>query len=127
MAGLASHGAKVYMGARDELKALRSIQDIKTQVPNAQVHFLSVDLSSLHDIVSAAVKLRSVEPVLHGLVNNAGVMGVPFSLTADGYEVQFQVSSVHTLIRPWRGLDISFRGSNSHNMLYRPTTFPTGS
>lgn len=90
--GLATQGAKVYMGARNELKALESIRDIQAQVPNAQVHFLSLDLSNLRDVVSAARKLRSMEPALHGLVNNAGIMGVPFSLTADEYEVQFQVS-----------------------------------
>ena len=99
VAGLASHGAKVYMGARNELKALQSIKDIKSQVPDAQVHFLSIDLSSLHDVASAAHKLRGMEPALHGLVNNAGIMGVPFSLTADGYEIQFQVSSPLLLIR----------------------------
>ncbi|KAK0725625.1 hypothetical protein B0H67DRAFT_598796 [Lasiosphaeris hirsuta] len=30
--------------------------------------------------------LEGKETVLHGLVNNAGIMGVPFSLTRDGYE-----------------------------------------
>jgi hypothetical protein len=35
----------------------------------------------------------SKETGLHGLINNAGIMGVPFSRTKDGYEIQFQVLS----------------------------------
>lgn len=35
--------------------------------------------------------LFSKETALHGLINNAGIMGVPFSRTKDGYEIQFQV------------------------------------
>jgi len=37
--------------------------------------------------------LDSKESSLHGLVNNAGIMGVPFALTQDGYETQFQVGN----------------------------------
>lgn len=81
------------MGARSEVKALETIKEIKTQVPPARIEFLQVDLSSLDSVVAAASKLRSSETVLHGLVNNAGIMGVPFSLTADGYEIQLQVRS----------------------------------
>jgi NAD(P)-dependent dehydrogenase (short-subunit alcohol dehydrogenase family) len=35
---------------------------------------------------------NSTEPVLHGLVNNAGIMGTPFAMTKDGFEEQWQVS-----------------------------------
>jgi len=89
--GLALRGAKVFMGARSEEKALAAIQDIKTTVPNAQVEFLLLDLSSLQSVISAARSLHDRETRLDGLINNAGIMGVPFALTADGYESQFQV------------------------------------
>ncbi len=32
--------------------------------------------------------------MLHGLINNAGIMGVPFEMTKDGYEVQWQVRTL---------------------------------
>lgn len=35
--------------------------------------------------------INSKETELHGLVNNAGIMGVEFAESADGYESQFQV------------------------------------
>ena len=54
VAGLASHGAKVYMGARSEAKALSSIRDIKVEFPEADIHFLELDLGHLASVVYAA-------------------------------------------------------------------------
>ncbi len=79
------------MGARSESKALDAISEIKTKIPSADVHFLPLDLSSLASVVAAAKHVRGAETALHGLINNAGIMGVPFAMTEDGYEVQFQV------------------------------------
>lgn len=79
------------MGARSEEKALPAIEDIKSQTDSGTVHFLQLDLSSFESVISAARELRRKERALHGLVNNAGIMGVPFGKTEDGYEVQFQV------------------------------------
>ncbi|KAM0421182.1 hypothetical protein ACHAPT_011074 [Fusarium lateritium] len=89
---LASRGAKVYMGARSEAKATATIAEIKSQLPSAQILFLPLDLSSFKSVVSAATKLCNDETSLHGLINNAGIMGVPFSFTEDGYEIQFQTN-----------------------------------
>ena len=79
------------MGARSKDKALKAIEEMKAQVKSANVQFLALDLSSFQSVVSAASELRSKETRLDGLVNNAGIMGVPYSKTNDGYEVQFQV------------------------------------
>ncbi|KAK7418923.1 hypothetical protein QQX98_003626 [Neonectria punicea] len=86
---LAAHGAKVYLGARSEPKAATAIEEIKSQLPSAQIFFLSLDLSNFQSVIAAAKKLRSYETSLHGLVNNAGIMGVPFSLTEEGYETNY--------------------------------------
>lgn len=79
------------MGARSEEKALAAIEHISTQTNSANIQFLRLDLSSFRSVVSAAKEVRSREARLDGLVNNAGIMGVPFTKTEDGYEVQFQV------------------------------------
>ncbi|KAJ5587534.1 uncharacterized protein N7459_003299 [Penicillium hispanicum] len=92
--GLASRGARVWMGTRNETKALTAIDEIKAQLPSANIQFLKINLSSLASVVSAAKELRRRETILHGLVNNAGVMGVPFALTADGYDIQLQTNYI---------------------------------
>jgi hypothetical protein len=53
-----THGAKVYMGARSESKALTAINEIKQQAPEASVEFLPLDLASFASVVAAAKKLR---------------------------------------------------------------------
>ncbi|KAH8878829.1 NAD(P)-binding protein [Thozetella sp. PMI_491] len=92
VAGLALHGAKVYMGARSEEKAVAAIEDIRKGIPGADIHFLSMDLQHLDSVIKAAREFSRKETQLHGLVNNAGIMGVPFSLTDDGYEIQWQTN-----------------------------------
>lgn len=80
------------MGARSKDKALAAIHEIEEQLPSANIHFLDLDLSNFQSVIAAAKKMRDEEAALHGLINNAGIMGVPYSLTVDGYEAQWQVS-----------------------------------
>lgn len=90
------------MAARSETKARQAIQEIQTAIPTAQIIFLPLDLSSLDSVVAAAKSLRAMEPALHGLINNAGIMGVPFSMTKDEYEIQFQTNYLsHWLLTRW--------------------------
>lgn len=89
---MATRGAKVYMGARSKDKATAAIKEIQEKHPSAaNVQFLDLDLNDFSSVVAAARKIRDEEPELHGLVNNAGIMGVPYSVTADGNEIQWQV------------------------------------
>ncbi|KAI1249727.1 hypothetical protein MGN70_009341 [Eutypa lata] len=90
--GLAAHGAKVYLAARSEEKANASIEKIRQQLPNADVHFLQLDLGSFASVIAAAERFRSTETALHGLINNAGIMGTPFAITKDGFEEQWQTN-----------------------------------
>lgn len=53
------------------------------------MEFLHIDLQSFASIKAAADTFLAKEPHLHVLLNNAGVLALPYALTEDGYEVQF--------------------------------------
>lgn len=79
------------MGARSKDKANAAIKEIQEKHPSANIQFLELDLTKFSSVIAAAKKIREEETALHGLVNNAGIMGVPYSVTTDGYEIQWQV------------------------------------
>ena len=51
-----------------------------------------MDHLSIPSVISAATLFLSKETVLHGLINNAGIMATPFEMTRDGYEAQWQTN-----------------------------------
>ena len=88
---LAERGARVLLGCRDETKAEVAIQSVRDQVPEADLKWIALDLASLASIASAAREVSN-EDRLDLLVNNAGVMMPPKTLTEDGFELQFGVN-----------------------------------
>ncbi|KAF9930590.1 hypothetical protein FBU30_000293 [Linnemannia zychae] len=98
--GLASHGAHVIMACRSAERANEAIEkakaEIKATYPNApaepKLEFLELDLNDLTKCHLAAVEFLKKDLPLHILVNNAGIMMVPFAVSADGIETQFAVN-----------------------------------
>jgi NAD(P)-dependent dehydrogenase (short-subunit alcohol dehydrogenase family) len=86
---LARKNAKIYMASRTESKARAAIEEIKTLVPTADVTFIALDLMSFESVVQCAKQFLELETRLHCLINNAGVMAMPYSETTEGYEIQF--------------------------------------
>ena len=87
---LAKHDPKeIFLAARTPSKAEAAIEDIKKTVPNANVSYLKMDLASFASVKSAVDEFQTRSSRLDILCNNAGVMAMPFSLTEDGYEIQF--------------------------------------
>lgn len=85
---LARHNpAKIYMGARSEVKANLAISVIKQTVPETNIIFLHLNLASFTSIKGAADKILSDNERLDILMNNAGVMMTTPGLTEDGYEI----------------------------------------
>ncbi|KAN0063497.1 hypothetical protein ACQY0O_003944 [Thecaphora frezii] len=85
---LAAHGAKVFMAARSETKAREAIDLIKQKHPDADVHFLELDLTELASVKRAAKTFAAQSDRLDVLLNNAGVMAMPYTTTKDGLEIQ---------------------------------------
>lgn len=91
---LAGSGARVYLGARSEEKATEAISKIKGTYPTADLHFLPIDHNSLKTVVAAAKTFASKESQLHGLILNAGVAGLPYEVTGDGFEIHMQINYI---------------------------------
>jgi NAD(P)-dependent dehydrogenase (short-subunit alcohol dehydrogenase family) len=84
---LARRGARIVLAGRTPAKVEETVAAIKEQVPDASVETLQLDLASLESVrkaAAAAARLGAIDV----LVNNAGVMGTPYSRTEDGLELQ---------------------------------------
>jgi len=88
---LAGRGARVLLGCRSEEKAKGAIDRIRAIHANADVAWIPLDLTDLESVEAAARIVRE-EPRLDVLVNNAGVMVPPKTLTKDGFELQLGVN-----------------------------------
>ncbi|ORY76587.1 hypothetical protein BCR37DRAFT_406077 [Protomyces lactucae-debilis] len=88
----ALRGAKVYIGARSEARAQKAISRIRARNPSGTVEWLKLDLQDLSSVQAAAKAFSDKEGRLDVLYNNAGIMAVPYELTKDGIESQFQTN-----------------------------------
>jgi NAD(P)-dependent dehydrogenase (short-subunit alcohol dehydrogenase family) len=86
---LAAHGADVVLACRNRAKADAAVDVIRTRTPDARV---AVDLIDLADLESVAAFAGRQEGRLDLLVNNAGLMALDASRTAQGFEMQFGVN-----------------------------------
>ncbi|MCX0243735.1 oxidoreductase [Streptomyces drozdowiczii] len=87
---LARCGARVLLACRDERRGEEAAARIRYAVRGADVEFAPLDLADLSSVRAFAKGLRADRIDL--LVNNAGVMALPYGRTADGFETQFGVN-----------------------------------
>jgi protochlorophyllide reductase len=86
---LAAKGAHVILAVRSEEKGRQALDEIAAEHPLASLEILPLDLSRLASIRQAAKLVKSAHKRLDILLNNAGVMAMPYTLTEDGFELQF--------------------------------------
>jgi NAD(P)-dependent dehydrogenase (short-subunit alcohol dehydrogenase family) len=86
---LAERGATVVLAGRDPGRTTAAADRIRTALPDAAVETAELDLASLESVRKAAADVTARFPRLALLINNAGVMMPPYSLTKDGFELQF--------------------------------------
>ncbi len=85
---LATAGAHVVLAARNHDDLTEADRWIHAEVPDARTSIVHLDLTSLAGVRTAAAAIRDITPVIHILMNNAGVMFTPFGRTQDGFEMQ---------------------------------------
>jgi NAD(P)-dependent dehydrogenase (short-subunit alcohol dehydrogenase family) len=86
---LAQRGARVIVACRSQEKAEQARALIRAERSDAAVDTLVLDLADLSSVRSAAREVEARYPKLDVLMNNAGVMAVPYARTKDGFELQF--------------------------------------
>jgi protochlorophyllide reductase len=93
---LAAKGATVVMGCRSPRKAEEARAQLLAELTHPSqddahgpLDLLSIDLADLASVRSAAATFSERYGRLDLLINNAGVMGPPRTLTRDGFELQF--------------------------------------
>lgn len=89
---LAKRGAHVYMACRNMQKCEEARDEIVLESRNKHVYCRECDLSSLQSIRQFAEAFKKEENRLDILINNAGVMRCPRTLTKDGFEMQLGVN-----------------------------------
>lgn len=90
--GLARQGANVVLLGRDASGLVRASDDIKGASGSPDVSHVVVDLGSLKSVRMAAAEIARRFPVIHVLVNNAGVNLKRRVISPDGYEMTFAVN-----------------------------------
>ena len=88
---LAGKGARVLLGSRNAEKGRAAQARIADAHPGADVELIEIDLADLASVRGAA-EIVAREPKLDVLVNNAGVMWNPKTITKDGFESQFGIN-----------------------------------
>lgn len=86
---LARKGGHTILACRSIDKAQTALSQIQAQVPNASVEIMQLDLASQASIRAFAAAFNARYDRLDRLINNAGIMMVPYGTTDDGFERQF--------------------------------------
>ena len=89
---LARQGAHVVMAVRDLDKGRLAQARILATRPKGSTELRRLDLANLDEVKTFARRLLDEHKAIDVLVNNAGIMMPPRSLTAQGHELQFGVN-----------------------------------
>jgi len=85
---LAAKGGEIVMACRSPEKASEAEGAIRAELPDARLVTMRLDLASLASVRAFADAFTSRYAKLDVLINNAGIMAVPYMKTADGFEMQ---------------------------------------
>ena len=83
---LSKLGAEIVLAVRNTSKGEKVLTEIKNQVPGAKIEVSELDLTDFESIRNFSARENNKQ--IDILLNNAGIMAVPFALTKDGFESQ---------------------------------------
>lgn len=89
--------ALLFLAGRDLSRLKAAAAAIRSEVPDAHLSTVELDLSSLSSVRAAAAQIKTTVDRLDVLINNAGIMMTPHQFTEDGHESQFATNH----LGPW--------------------------
>jgi len=92
--GLSLRGASVVMACRNLMKGEEAAANIRKENPNGEVRLMQLDLADLESVKQFAEAFQADYSHLDLLINNAGVMAIPYSKTEDGFELHFGINHI---------------------------------
>ena len=84
----ARKGAQTILACRSMEKAQAALAALQAEIPQAKAEIMPLDLASLDSVRQFAEAFKAEYDQLDVLVNNAGIMMVPYGRTEDGFERQ---------------------------------------
>ncbi|MFK0099341.1 oxidoreductase [Streptomyces sp. NPDC091040] len=109
---LARRGGHVILAVRDEAKGRHAAAGLTAAQPDARLEVRRIDLADLDSVRAFAEKLHADHARLDVLVNNAGVMAPPRTLSPQGHEVQFAANHLGHFALTGRLLDLLSAGTD---------------
>jgi NAD(P)-dependent dehydrogenase (short-subunit alcohol dehydrogenase family) len=107
---LAKLGAEIVLAVRDINKGQSVKNQILNQTPSAVIEVAELDLMDLDSVRKFAAN-QSTKPI-DVLLNNAGIMAVPFEITKDGFESQMGTNHLGHFLLTELLLDAINKGTN---------------
>ncbi|KAF3321196.1 short-chain dehydrogenase TIC 32 [Carex littledalei] len=91
---LALRGVHVVMAVRNVSSGNAVKEAIVKEIPTVRIDVMELDLSSMASVRKFALEFDALNLPLNILINNAGVLATPFSLSQDGWELQFGTNHI---------------------------------
>lgn len=108
----ASKGARVVMASRSVERAEKAKELILEACGSCDIHIVKLDLASLNSVNTFVNDVREHYDHIDILLNNAGVMTIPYGLTEDGFEKQFGINHLGHFALTAQLFDLLKKGKN---------------
>lgn len=105
-------GGHVILAVRDEEKGRGVVAELTAEQPAARLEVRHLDLADLGSVLALSEELHERREGLDVLINNAGVMAPPRSLSAQGHELQFASNHLGHFALTGLLLDLLARGTD---------------
>ena len=114
----AANGATVVMACRNLTKGEKAKAEILQDQPGADLDLMQLDNASLESVKTFATAFKEKYDRLDVLLNNAGLMAIPRTETAEGFEMQLGVNHLGHFALTGMLLDVITKTPNSriHNV-----------